>query len=242
MEYYLDHTASTKSSDKVINRTTEVMKNIYGNPSSLHVKGMEAEKILISARKTLADDLRVKTSEIYFNSGGTEGNNTAIFGSVTHETHTLVTSKAEHASIKECAKFLKEKGHQINYLSMDEHGMIDMTEFERIIKTKPRLVSLMLVNNETGIITDIEGISKQIKRFSPETLLHVDGIQAYGKLSFYPKEVGVDIYTLSAHKVQGPKGVGAMFVDESVHLQPLIFGKQERGLRSGTKMFRYCRF
>ncbi len=234
--FYLDGTATTKPYPSVIKAMVNAMENHFGNPSSLHMLGRDAEEILKAARECLAKDLNVKPKEIIFTSGGTESNNLAILGSIRHKNQIFVTDKAEHASVTECAKYLESKGVQVFYLDIDEAGHPHLDQFENILKLKPDLVSLMQVNNEIGTCLDIEKITDRLKQISPKTLLHVDGVQAYGKFDLDLSREGIDLYSLSGHKVHGPKGIGALYIKEGVKIQPILFGGgQEKGFRPGTE-------
>lgn len=239
MEAYLDNSATTRCLDSAVEKMTEALTVNFGNPSSLHMKGVSAEEYLIEARNNIAKTLGVKDKEIYFTSGGSESNNTAIIG--TAETrkrygNKIITTSVEHASVKNPMRYLAEHDYEIVYLNVDENGIIDLEQLKSELDENTILVSIMHVNNEIGAIEPIEEVGKIIREKNPDCLFHVDAIQSYGKLKIRPKEIGIDFLSVSGHKINGPKGSGFLYVRDGVRVTPRIFGGgQEKGLRSGTE-------
>ncbi|WOD64045.1 cysteine desulfurase [Niallia taxi] len=235
---YLDNSATTKPFPEVIESYTAVAANYFGNPSSIHRLGMEAEKLLMQARAQIAAILEVKPSEIYFTSGGTEGNNMALKGASsfykTRGKH-IITTRIEHDSIKRVMEQLEQDGFTITYLPVDEQGFVAVDDIKKHIQNDTILVSIMHVNNETGAIQEIAAIGELLKQY-PKILFHVDGVQAVGKTPFSFKDHHIDLYTMSAHKFHGLKGNGILYAKEGLLLSPLLAGGgQERNMRSGTE-------
>lgn len=235
---YLDNSATTKPFPEVIESYTAVAANYFGNPSSIHRLGMEAEKLLMQARAQIAAILEVKPSEIYFTSGGTEGNNMALKGASsfykTRGKH-IITTRIEHDSIKRVMEQLEQDGFTITYLPVDEQGFVAVDVIKKHIQNDTILVSIMHVNNETGAIQEIAAIGELLKQY-PKILFHVDGVQAVGKTPFSFKDHHIDLYTMSAHKFHGLKGNGILYAKEGLLLSPLLAGGgQERNMRSGTE-------
>lgn len=205
----------------------------------MHIVGIEAEQYIKSAKKTLSDILKVTEKEIYFTSGGTESDNLAIIGCALANRRAgmhLITNRTEHPAVLEPMKYLAEQGFNITYLDTYENGIINTTQLEEAITGETTLISIMQVNNEIGAVQPIEEISRLIKKKNPNTLLHVDGVQGFGKYRTYPKRIGIDLYSVSGHKIHGPKGVGVLYVNEKVKIHPILFGGgQQKGLRSGTE-------
>ena len=239
MEAYLDNSATTRCSDRACQLMVDLLTKDYGNPSSLHMKGIEAERFVETAKKKIAKTLRVLEKEIIFTSGGTESNNLAIIGAAMANRRAgnhIITTSIEHASVENPMEFLKEQGFEITYLSVDENGIISLEELEEAVTEQTILVSMMQVNNEIGAIEPVAEAAELIKKKNPDTLIHVDAIQSYGKMYIYPKKLGIDMLSVSGHKIHGPKGSGFLWVKEKTKLKPLILGGgQQKGMRSGTE-------
>lgn len=238
MEAYLDNSATTKVSDGVRDIVVKTMTEDFGNPSSLHMKGIEAEKYLRDAREIIAKALKVTEKEIIFTSGGTEANNMALIGiaeAYKRAGRHIITTAIEHASVLDTMKYLTEQGYSVTYLNVDKSGRIDLEELKNAITDETILVSVMYVNNEIGAVEPIEEIGKIIKKRNTNTVFHVDAIQAFGKYKIYPKKLKIDALSVSGHKIHGPKGIGFLYVSDKVKIRPIIHGGgQQRGLRSGT--------
>lgn len=239
MEAYLDNSATTRCSDRACQLMVDLLTKDYGNPSSLHMKGIEAERFVETAKKKIAKTLRVSEKEIIYTSGGTESNNLAIIGAAMANRRAgnhIITTSIEHASVENPMEFLKEQGFDITYLSVDENGIISLEELEEAVTEQTILVSMMQVNNEIGAIEPVAEAAELIKKKNPDTLIHVDAIQSYGKMYIYPKKLGIDMLSVSGHKIHGPKGSGFLWVKEKTKLKPLILGGgQQKGMRSGTE-------
>ena len=239
MECYLDNSATTRCFDETIKAVEEEMKTYYGNPSSMHKKGFEAEKKIREVTKIIASTLKCEESEIVYTSGGTEADNMALIGiarAYKRQGKHIITSSIEHAAILQTAEFLKEEGFEITYLSTDEKGIVDLEELKKSVREDTILVSIMGVNNEIGTVQPIEEISKIVKEKNPSVLFHVDAVQAYGKIKLIPKKMGIDLMSVSGHKIHGPKGVGFLYVSYKTKIKPIIFGGgQQKALRSGTE-------
>lgn len=237
-EVYLDNSATTKVAQEAVDAMVHALTQAFGNPSSLHRKGMEAEKIVSESRQKIASALGVKAREIYFTSGGTESNNLAIKGTAyarkRYGKH-MITTSIEHPSVLEAFMQLEKDGFNVTYLKVDDKGHIDLEELKHAIRPDTILVSIMYVNNEVGSIQTIQDAAKIISQ-NKNTVFHVDAVQAFGKIPLIPNLSGIHLLSLSAHKVYGPKGVGALFVRGGTKVDPLINGGgQEEGLRSGTE-------
>ena len=239
MQVYLDNSATTKVSRPVLSRVTEAMIVDYGNPSSLHTMGMEAEQYIKKARTQIAKTLRCQEKELIFTSCGTESDNMAILGvaeAYKRRGKHLITTKIEHAAVASTMKHLEENGYDVTYLDVDEFGVISLEQLKKSIRPDTILVSIMYVNNEIGSVQPIREAGALIKRCNPNTLFHVDAIQAYGKYKIYPRQDNIDLLAVSGHKIHGPKGVGFLYVKDKVRLTPIIFGGgHQNGLRSGTE-------
>ncbi len=239
MECYLDNSATTKAFDEVIEAVKSEMSEYYGNPSSMHIKGFEAEKKIKETTKIIASTLKCDESEIIYTSGGTEADNMALIGiarAYKRSGKHIITSSIEHAAILQSAEFLKEEGYEITYLSTDSNGVVNLEELENSIREDTILVSVMGVNNEIGTVEPIEKISEIIKKKNPNTLFHVDAVQAYGKIKLIPKKMGIDLLSVSGHKIHGPKGIGFLYVSYKIKIKPIIFGGgQQKNMRSGTE-------
>lgn len=239
MAVYLDNAATTKVFPEVLQAMNEAMEISYGNPSAKHIKGMEAEKIVKKARQIIAGTLKAKEKEIIFTSGGTESNNFAIIGTAMANKRRgkhIITTRIEHASVYEPMFYLENEGFEVTYLDVDETGIIDMKQLEESIREDTILVSCMLANNEIGAVEPIGEIGKIVKSKNPAAVFHVDAIQGYGKIPIIPKNEGIDLLSMSGHKIHGPKGVGFLYVKEKTKIQPMILGGgQQKGMRSGTE-------
>lgn len=239
MEIYLDNSATTKCLDSVIAVMTETMKQDYGNPSSMHKKGMEAEAYIRHAKEVIAKNLKVKEKEIIFTSGGTESDNLAIIGSALANARSgkhIITSSVEHPAVLQTMNYLEEQGFLITYLPVDEYGLICLADLEKELREDTILVSIMHTNNEIGALQPISEAGALIKRCNPKTLFHVDAVQGYGKFRIFPKKDNIDMMSVSSHKIHGPKGVGFLYVNEKVKLKPITFGGgQQSGIRPGTE-------
>ena len=235
----MENSATTRCSDRACQLMVDLLTKDYGNPSSLHMKGIEAERFVETAKKKIAKTLRVSEKEIIFTSGGTESNNLAIIGAAMANRRAgnhIITTSIEHASVENPMEFLKEQGFEITYLSVDENGIISLEELEEAVMEQTILVSMMQVNNEIGAIEPVAEAAELIKKKNPATLIHVDAIQSYGKMYIYPKKLGIDMLSVSGHKIHGPKGSGFLWVREKTKLKPLILGGgQQKGMRSGTE-------
>lgn len=236
---YLDNCATTKMRKEVIDTMYSSLEEDFGNPSSLHRLGLKSEKEIKKSRQIVSDYLNVDEREIYFTSGGTESNNIAIqsiVNSLGKKGKHIITTKTEHASIINIMKNLETKGFKVTYLDVDGNGRVPLEELEDSIDDETILVSIIHVNNEIGTIQEINEIKKIIKLKNSKALLHVDGIQSFGKIDFSIKDLGVDTFSFSSHKIHGPKGVGGLYVKRDLNLSPIVFGgNQERGMRSGTE-------
>ncbi len=239
MQVYLDNSATTAAYPDVVEAVTDALVNNYGNPSSMHSMGVQGEKLLKQSKKEVAKLIGCSEKDIVFTSGGTEGNNLAVFGSAYAYQKTgkhIVTTSIEHPSVLNAMKKLEEEGFNITYLEPDGSGRISAEAVISAVQKDTILVSIMHVNNETGAIQPILEIGKGLKRLAKKPIFHVDGIQAIGKLKVSVKRLGVDLYTISGHKIHGPKGTGALFIKEKTKLVPRQFGgAQEKGLRPGTE-------
>ena len=239
MQAYLDNSATTRCLERVTDKMVEVMRTDFGNPSSMHTKGVEAEKYIREAKTFFARNLKVQEKEIYFTSGGTESNNLALIGTAMANRRNgshLITTCLEHASVSNPMKYLESQGFRVTYLPAGEDGVIRMEDLENALCDDTILVSVMYVNNETGAVQPVDEIGKLLKEQRRKIFFHVDAIQAYGKYRIFPKREGIDLLYASGHKIHGPKGSGLLYVDEKVKIQPILFGgEQQKGLRSGTE-------
>ncbi len=244
MEAYFDNSATTKVLDCVKDAVVDAMCVNYGNAAAKHRKGVEAENLIREAKKAIADILKVQEKEILFTSGGTESNNTALIGTALANRRAgkhLITTGVEHPSIYNTMSFLEEMGFEVTYLPVDHLGHISLEDLEKAIREDTILVSVMYVNNEVGAVEPIEAISQCIKKKNPKTLFHVDAIQAYGKYKIRPKKQGIDLLSVSGHKIHAPKGVGFLYIRDGVKIRPILFGGgQQKGMRSGTENVPGC--
>lgn len=239
MEVYLDNAATTKVSENVAEVMKRTMLDTYGNPSSRHRKGIEAEVSLKFARDVIAKSLKVSPKEIIFTSGGTESNNLALIGAAyanRRSGNCILTTAFEHSSVYNPLMHLKEEGFDIRLIPVDENGQVDEDVLVSMIDDTVFMVSIMYVNNEIGAVQDIRRLSKAVKKIKHDVIFHTDAIQAYGKYMMKPKHEGIDLLSVSAHKIHGPKGIGFLYIDEKVRIKPVFFGGgQQSGLRSGTE-------
>ena len=244
MEAYFDNSATTKVLDCVKDAVVDAMCVNYGNAAAKHRKGVEAENLIREAKKAIANTLKVQEKEILFTSGGTESNNTALIGTALANRRAgkhLITTGVEHPSIYNTMSFLEEMGFEVTYLPVDHLGHISLEDLENAIREDTILVSVMYVNNEVGAVEPIEAISQCIKKKNPKTLFHVDAIQAYGKYKIRPKKQGIDLLSVSGHKIHAPKGVGFLYIRVGVKIRPILFGGgQQKGMRSGTENVPGC--
>lgn len=235
MEVYFDNSSTTKMNEEAIEAVASGMREYFGNPSSLHNLGLKSEKKLRECREILAKTINASESEIYFNAGGTEGNNLILKGILKPGSH-YITTPFEHASVLNTVRRLSDNGVKVTYLKLDENGRIDLEYLKESITKDTVLVSIMHVNNEVGVIQDIEKIGQIIKENSTRAKFHVDGVQSYTKIPVDVKKMNIDFFTASAHKFHGPKGCGFVYVKKNNNLVPLIEGgSQEFGLRAGTQ-------
>ena len=238
MEVYLDNSATTRVLPQVAELMTKIMCEDYGNPSSLHMKGVQAEQYLRYAGETFAKLLKVSEKEIFFTSGGTESDNMALIGAAfanRRRGEHLITTQVEHPAVLQTMRYLESVGFQVTYLPVDGSGRISLEDLRKAMSRDTILVSIMHTNNEVGSQQPIEEAGALIKRMNPDTLFHVDAVQGFGKAKIYPRKLGIDLLSASGHKIHGPKGVGILYVRDKVKLQPLIHGGgQQMNLRSGT--------
>lgn len=235
MEVYFDNSSTTKMYDDVIDEVIIGMRDYYGNPSSLHNLGLKSEKKLKECREIISHIINVEENEIHFNSGGSEGNNLILKGILRQGSH-LITTPFEHSSILNTLKELESNGVKITFLKIDKNGKVDLDHLKESITKETTLVSIMHVNNEIGIIQNIEAIGKIIKNASSRAKFHVDAVQSFGKLSIDVKKMNIDFLTVSAHKFHGPKGCGFVYIKKTINVNPLINGgSQEFGVRAGTQ-------
>lgn len=238
MEVYLDNSATTRVLPQVAELMTKIMCEDYGNPSSLHMKGVQAEQYLRYARETFAKLLKVSEKEILFTSGGTESDNMALIGAAfanRRRGEHLITTQVEHPAVLQTMRYLESAGFRATYLPVDGSGRISLEDLRKAISRDTILVSIMHTNNEVGSLQPIEEAGALIKRMNPDTLFHVDAVQGFGKAKIHPRKQGIDLLSASGHKIHGPKGAGILYVRDKVKLQPLIHGGgQQMNLRSGT--------
>ena len=239
MEAYFDNSATTRVYPAVKDIMIKVMDEDYGNPSSLHMKGVVAERYIKKAAESIAKTLRVKPEELIFTSGGTESNNLAIIGTALARKRLgnhIISTQIEHASVHATLDFLKSLGFEVTLVGTNDKGIIDPKEVLDAVREDTILVSCMYVNNEIGAIEPVEEIAAGVKKINPEIYMHVDAIQAYGKIPVYPTKIGADLVSISGHKIHGPKGSGALYVKKGLLIKPIIYGGgQGNGMRSGTE-------
>ena len=238
MEVYLDNSATTRCYDSVGETVHKVMCEDYGNPSSMHRKGVEAEKYVRETKEILARLLKVQEKEIFFTSGGTESDNWAVIGTAlanSRQGKHIITTPFEHAAVSAPLAWLEKQGYEITEIPVDEKGNLLLERLAETIREDTILVSTMYVNNEMGAVVPVEEIGRIIHEKNPKTLYHVDAVQGYGKYRIYPKKMGIDLLAVSGHKIHGPKGAGFLYINEKAKIQPLLLGGgQQKGMRSGT--------
>jgi len=238
-EIYLDNSATTRVLPDAVEAMKEACSLFYGNPSSLHGKGLQAEKRVEGVRESLATILGCSTQELYFTSGGTESNNWAILGSLSRRSRRgrhCITTRIEHASVLNVFKHLESSGYQVSYLDADDSGVVDPEQLKSCLRDDTVLVSVMYVNNETGATQPVQEIGEVIKAFKSDIVFHVDGVQALGKLPLNVGKSCIDLMSFSAHKIHGPKGVGSLYIRKGAGIDPLFLGgEQERRMRAGTE-------
>ena len=239
MTAYLDNSATTKPTKEVADKVYEMLTDNFGNASSFHKMGLDAMFEVRKARQNLANALSCDLDEIIFTSGGTEANNLAILGAVDankRKGNRIVTTSIEHESVLQTCDYLETKGFEVIKLDVDEYGYINPNDLYNAINKDTILVSMMYVNNEVGSIMPIKEIKKAVKQANSPALIHVDCVQAFGKLDVKPKKLGADLLTVTAHKIHGPKGIGALYIKKGVRILPRTYGgEQEKRIRPGTE-------
>lgn len=238
MEIYFDNSATTRVSERVMRIVEKTMLEDYGNPSAKHRMGVNAERYVKDAAEKIAKTMKVSPKEILFTSGGTESDNLALIGCALARERRgkhLITSSIEHPAVYEPLTFLESLGFEITVLPVDGKGHVSIEELKAAIRPDTTVVSVMYVNNEMGGVEPVEEIARAVHEANPDTYFHVDAIQAYGKYRILPKRLGIDLMSVSGHKLHGPKGVGFLYIDSRVRIRPILFGGgQQGGLRSGT--------
>ena len=239
MEVYLDNSATTKCLPEVAALMTRIMCDEYGNPSSLHKKGVESEKYVRYAKEVIAKCMKVQEKEILFTSGGTESDNIALIGCALANHRAgrhLITTMIEHPAVMQTMKYLEEQGFRVTYLPVDSKGCIQLEDLQRAMGKDTILVSIMHTNNEIGSLQPVAEAGALIKKINPRTIFHVDAVQGFGKFRIYPKKMNIDLLSVSGHKIHGPKGAGFLYVNGKVKIKPIIYGGgQQNNLRSGTE-------
>ena len=239
MEVYLDNSATTKCSAAAADIMMKVLTEDFGNPSSMHLKGVEAEKYVKEAISSISKTLKVNEKEILFTSGGTESDNLALIGGAEANKRAgrhIITTVYEHPAILETCKYLEEEGYEVTYIPVDNFGVVKLDALKDALREDTILVSMMYVNNEIGAVLPVEEVSKIIKDFNKNIIFHVDAVQGFGKYPIFPKKQGIDMLSVSGHKIHGPKGVGFLYVSDKVTLKPILYGGgQQKGMRSGTE-------
>lgn len=239
MEAYLDNSATTRTAKEVVDIMTEAMLDNYGNPSSKHMYGVNAEKYVKDAAKIIAGVLKCQEKEILFTSGGTESNNTVIIGGAMANRRRgkhVIVSSVEHSSVKEPFRYLAENGFDVTYLPVDKNGIINPEDVKKALRDDTILVSVMMVNNEIGAVEPVEEIGSIVHEFNKDIIFNVDAIQSFGKYRIIPKKMNIDALSVSGHKIHGPKGTGFLYIRDKVKIKPLILGGgQQKGMRSGTE-------
>lgn len=236
---YFDNSATTCVYPEVLSAMNEAYMNCYGNPSSLHKLGYEADKLLQESREKIAGTLNVPDSCVYFTSGGTESNNWAIKGTARankRKGNKIITTKIEHPSVLECFKYLETEGFTPVYLDVDSDGLVNPYDAADKVDDKTILFSFILVNNETGTVQKARELIREVRMKNPKTLIHIDAVQAYGKIPINLSRLDADLMSVSSHKIHGPKGCGALYIKKNTHIIPILHGGgQENKYRSGTE-------
>ena len=239
MEIYLDNSATTMVRPEVAKLMYEIMTKDYGNPSSMHIKGVQAERYLREAKEIFAGILKVSEKEIFFTSGGTEGDNMAIIGAALagrRRGRHIITTVIEHPAVLESCAFLEKNGFEVTYLPVNAAGQVEPDTLKASLRDDTILVSVMYVNNEIGAIEPVSQLGRIIEEYNKDILFHVDAVQAFGKFRIHPYKENIDMLTMSSHKIHGPKGVGAIFIKDKTKIQPIALGGgQQKGMRSGTE-------
>lgn len=236
---YFDNAATTRAADEVAERVRYMLLENFGNPSAQSMMGVRAENELNDSRKIMAKSINALPEEIYFTSGGTEDDNWAIFGTAEGYKRSgkhIITTSIEHPAVSEPMERLRQKGWEVTVLDVDKNGYIDLDALRDSIREDTVLVSIILVNNEVGTIQDVAAVGKLIKEKNPKTLFHADAVQAFGKYPIDVRKMGIDMLSMSGHKIHGPKGVGFFYMKKGLKVRPIIYGGgQERGQRSATE-------
>ena len=240
MEVYLDNSATTRAYDCVGDLVRRVMCQDYGNPSSMHAKGVQAEHYIKETKEILAKLLKVKDKEIVFTSGGTESDNLALIGAARanrRRGNHLITSSIEHPAILNTMRYLEEEeDFRVTFLPVDRYGRVNLEALKEALCPETILVSIMYVNNEVGSVQPVQQAADIVKAYNKDILFHVDAVQGFGKYRIYPKKEKIDMLSLSGHKIHGPKGTGALYIGEQVKIRPIVFGgEQQKNIRSGTE-------
>lgn len=238
-EIYLDNSATTMAYPEVGDLVRKVMCEDYGNPSSMHAKGVAAERYVKEAKERLAKLLKVQEKEIFFTSGGTESDNLALIGCARanwRRGNHLITTGIEHPAVLNTMRYLEEEGYRVTFLPVDSSGRASPEALKEALCPETILVSMMYVNNEVGSVQPVQEAASLVKAYDQNILFHVDAVQGFGKYRIYPKRIKVDLLSLSGHKIHGPKGIGALYIGEHVKIQPIVFGgEQQKNIRSGTE-------
>lgn len=239
MEVYLDNSATTRATKGVRDIMSKVLYEDYGNPSSMHRMGVKAEQYMKDAASIIAASMKVEPKEIIFTSGGTEANNLALIGTAMankRRANHIITTRIEHPSVHQTVVYLEENGFEVSFAPVDKTGKLIKEKLYELIKENTLMVSIMFVNNEIGSVQDIAELATELKNRKKDLIFHVDAVQAFGKYRIYPKRMGIDLLSFSGHKIHGPKGIGALYVNDKVKINPTMFGGgHQRGLRSGTE-------
>lgn len=238
-EIYFDNSSTTKPSEAVLEVVEKTMREDYGNPSSMHKKGVDAEAYLKEAREAIAETLKADPSEIYFTSGGTESNNWALIGTALanrRQGNKILTTEMEHPAVAEPCSFLQSIGFEVDKIPVDSRGALDLDALKAMLTDDVILVSTMYVNNEIGAVVPVDKVAKLVHTMCPKAYYHVDAIQAYAKYRIRPQRQGIDLLSVSGHKLHAPKGTGFLYVRRGVKIKPILYGGgQQSGMRSGTE-------